>query len=157
PVNFSMIYGAGAAGLVATAWNNYGITLSLSEAEQARRSFLTRYATYAEWMSRNHTQCTSTGVIRIGRLGPGIQASWEKRKHPGSNGAAAWSDVESDADDPYDELLAGESTYGTSPGWAQDLLKYTLCCNAPIQGACADAGMLALTAVDAALHKAGID
>lgn len=43
--------------LVATAWNNYRIVLTLSEASW-RRSFLTRYATYAEWMARNHQQCT---------------------------------------------------------------------------------------------------
>ena len=42
-------------------------------------------------------------------------------------------------------------------GWAQDALKYTLCCNAPIQGACADASMLALIKVDAALHEARIE
>ena len=34
---------------------------------------------------------------------------------------------------------------------------YTRCCNLPIQGACADASMLALTYVDARLYEAGID
>ena len=41
------------------------------------------------------------------------------------------------------------------PGKPQ--LKRTLCCNAPIQGACADAAMRALILVDAALFEAGID
>jgi DNA polymerase-1 len=35
-------------------------------------------------------------------------------------------------------------------------LKYTLCCNSPIQGACADATMIALLNVDSALRAAGI-
>jgi DNA polymerase-1 len=151
PVNFSMIYGAGAAGLVATAWNNYGVTLTLHEAEQARRSFLTRYATYAEWMSRNHLQCTSTGIIKIGRLGRVIEASWEKQRAMNGTARTAFDDS-FDEDDYLDDM---GSHFGA--GWAHDRLKYTLCCNAPIQGACADAGMLALIAVDAALRKAGID
>jgi DNA polymerase I-like protein with 3'-5' exonuclease and polymerase domains len=40
---------------------------------------------------------------------------------------------------------------------APDLLKYTLCCNAPIQGACADAAMLALLKADTAFRAANID
>jgi DNA polymerase I len=156
PVNFSMIYGAGAAGLVATAWNNYGIVLTLGEAELARRSFLTRYATYAEWMARNHQQCSATGIIRIGRLGRVIEASWEKRKQPATNGAAhTASDNYFDEDDYFDDN-GNHPDAGYS--WAQqDQLKYTLCCNAPVQGACADAGMLALTAVDIALRQTGVE
>ena len=87
-----------------------------------------------------------------------IEASWEKRKQPANGNGAHWSDSESDvADEFYADLLADDVARGAAHGWAQDLLKYTLCCNAPIQGACADASMLALTAVDAALQKAGID
>jgi DNA polymerase-1 len=85
PVNFSMIYGAGDAGLVTTAWNNYGVML--------------------------------------------------------------------DDDDDYDD----DSGIAWGAGWAEDSLKYTLCCNAPVQGACADAGMLALLKIDAALRAAGIE
>ena len=114
PVNFCMIYGAGAAGLVAAAWNNYGITLSLSEAEHARRSFLTRYATYAEWMSRNHAQCTSTGIIRIGQLGRVIEASWEKRKQPANGNGARWSDSEATTPTRTDADLADDAAHGAS-------------------------------------------
>jgi DNA polymerase-1 len=35
-------------------------------------------------------------------------------------------------------------------------LRYTLCCNAPIQGACADVVMLAMIATDRALREASI-
>jgi DNA polymerase I-like protein with 3'-5' exonuclease and polymerase domains len=34
---------------------------------------------------------------------------------------------------------------------------YTRCCNFPVQGACSDASMLALTAIDQALFDEGID
>ena len=41
--------------------------------------------------------------------------------------------------------------------WNADGYRYTQCLNLPIQGACADAFMLALARVDAALFEAGID
>jgi DNA polymerase I-like protein with 3'-5' exonuclease and polymerase domains len=149
-----MIYGAGAAGLVATAWGNYGIVMSLNEAEHARRAFLTRYATYADWMIRHHQQCASTGIIRIGLLGRVIEAAWEKRQATNGTVRGAPDDGLLDEDDIlYDE---DANPFGSQLGWAQAQLKYTLCCNAPIQGACADAGMLALTAIDRALQHAGI-
>jgi DNA polymerase-1 len=141
-----MIYGAGAAGLVATAWNNYGVTLSLIEAEQARQSFLARYATYADWMRRNHLQCTAMGVIKIGRLGRVIQAAWEKSTSAINGSPRFHAD-----DDEHGDMDAADAFNGNG-----ETLKYTLCCNAPIQGACADASMLALTKVDAALQRAGI-
>jgi hypothetical protein len=147
PVNFSMIYGAGAAGLVATAWNNYGVTLALIEAERARQSFLTRYATYADWMRRNHIQCVTMGVIKIGRLGRVIEAAWEK----GISAINGRSPRFRRDDNEHDDMDAADAFKGNG-----ETLKYTLCCNAPIQGACADASMLALTKVDAALQRAGI-
>jgi DNA polymerase-1 len=41
--------------------------------------------------------------------------------------------------------------------WNPDGYRYTQCLNLPIQGACADAFMLALTMIDAALFEAGIE
>jgi DNA polymerase-1 len=156
PVNFSMIYGAGATGLVATAWNNYGVDLSLAEAEAARQAFLCRYATYANWMRVNYVQATQRGLIEIGRLGRVIEAAWEAKAT--SNGARHRRTPEIDeGDEDWDDGNESANGFASSYGWAQDLLKYTLCCNAPIQGACADASMLALLKVDAALRAAGIE
>jgi DNA polymerase I-like protein with 3'-5' exonuclease and polymerase domains len=155
PVNFSMIYGAGASGLVATAWNNYGVDLSLDEATSARQTFLRRYATYARWMDTHHTRCTDSGIIHIGRLGRVIEAAWEEKKH-GSRHHEDEDDDWSNGDDLYEGF--SDNDYGSNgPGWAYDILKYTLCCNAPVQGSCADASMLALMKTDAALQKAGIE
>ena len=36
PVNFGVLYGQGARGLRATAWSDYGLDMSLAEAERAR-------------------------------------------------------------------------------------------------------------------------
>jgi DNA polymerase-1 len=149
PVNFSMIYGAGAAGLVATAWNNYGVVLTLPEAEHARSSFLQRYAGYFTWMRVNHVQCTTRGSILIGRLGRVIEAAWETKSNKAPR-RTAWP---KDSDDDYGD----DDGTGWGAGWAEDSLRYTLCCNAPVQGACADTGMLALTRIDTELRAAGID
>jgi DNA polymerase-1 len=156
-VNFSIIYGAGTNGIVKAAWANYGIELPWEEAETARQGFLCRYATYANWMRDHHAIATHRGVIEIGRLGRVIEAAWEPK--PLTNGARQYRPERDDDDDDYwvvdDE--ADMSFFGSNYGWAQDLLKYTLCCNAPIQGACADVSMLALLKVDVALHEAGIE
>jgi DNA polymerase-1 len=152
PVNFSMIYGSGAAGIMLTAWNNYGVVMTLAEAEQARQAFLQRYTTYANWMRLNHLQCTQRGTIEIGRLGRVIEAAWEAKAIKSKNGRRWRDEIDDDLDDGH-----ADNPYGWSAGWAEDTLKYTLCCNAPIQGACADASMLALLKVDAALRAARID
>jgi DNA polymerase I-like protein with 3'-5' exonuclease and polymerase domains len=157
PVNFSMIYGAGAAGLVATAWNNYGVTLSLVEAEHARQSFLQRYATYANWMRVNHVLCTQRGAIVIGQLGRVIEAAWEARTIK-TGGHVPWHQDQDEEEDSSTDLDSENGTaFFFGSGWAPDALKYTLCCNAPVQGGCADCGMLALTMVDAALRTADVD
>jgi DNA polymerase-1 len=154
PVNFSMLYGAGAAGIVATAWNNYGVDLSLVEAEGARQAFLRRYSAYANWMRVNYAQSTQRGIIVSGRLGRVIEAAWEAKSTRTRRSFLQWDDEDSEANG---DDLADDSFFYGNGGWAQDALKYTLCCNAPIQGACADASMLALIKVDAALREARIE
>ena len=154
PVNFSMIYGAGAAGIVASAWNNYGVDLSLVEAEGARQAFLRRYSAYANWMRVNYAQSTQRGIIVSGRLGRVIEAAWEAKSTSTRRSFPQWDDEDSETNN---DDLAGDSFVWGNGGWAQDALKYTLCCNAPIQGACADAAMLALIKVDAALREARIE
>jgi DNA polymerase I-like protein with 3'-5' exonuclease and polymerase domains len=159
PVNFSMIYGAGAAGLAASAWNNYGIDLSLAEAEAARQAFLCRYATYANWMRTRYAHATQSGIIEIGRLGRVIEAAWEAKaaKSPINGTQHPWISDGDEDDESWSFDDGAANGFATSGyGWAQDILKYTLCCNAPIQGACADASMLALLKVDAALREANI-
>jgi DNA polymerase-1 len=161
-VNFSIIYGAGTNGIVKAAWANYGIELPWEEAETARQGFLCHYATYANWMGTHHALATHRGVIEIGRLGRVIEAAWEtpaktdgaQRRH------LVRDDDNDDSNDDYwvvDDDEIDRSFFGNNYGWAQDLLKYTLCCNAPIQGACADVSMLALLKVDAALREAGFE
>jgi hypothetical protein len=148
PICFSTIYGAGPHGIAASAWSNYGLVLSEDEAETARKAFLARYPALAGWMDTSFTQSNRLGFIAIGRLGRVIEAAWEHQQR--LDGKYNWRYLDEDEED-IDEDEAPQP-----PLQWQAVLKRTLCCNAPVQGACADAAMLALTFIDAALIKAGI-
>jgi DNA polymerase I-like protein with 3'-5' exonuclease and polymerase domains len=153
PICFGTIYGAARHGLRASAWNSYGILLTEDEAETARQAFLGRYPDLAEGMDRSYTQSNEQGFITIGKLGRLIEASWESPKLPDGSYNYGRGDY---SDEIFDLTDEGEEWVAYPPPW-RNQLKRTLCCNAPIQGACADAAMRALILVDAALSAAGID
>jgi hypothetical protein len=153
PICFGTIYGAGRRGLMASAWNSYGLLLTGDEAEAARQAFLGRYPDLAVWMDRSYAQSNEQGYITVGKLGRAIDAVWESPKLP--DGSYNWHRGD-DSDEPFDLIDDGEEWLARPHPW-RTTLKRTLCCNAPIQGACADAAMRALILVDAALFEAGID
>jgi DNA polymerase-1 len=154
PINFGVIYGAGPAGLVASAWNGYGVVLTLDEATAGRNHFLSRYHTFARWMRAHHERCTASGRIEIGTFGRVIEAAWEAP----TNGSARYYRPGDDNDDDWGDEDDSEffDAWVNGNGWASDQLKYTLCCNAPVQGGCADIGMLSLLLFDATLRREGI-
>ena len=76
-----------------------------------------------------------------------IEASWEHQQRV--DGRYNWRFPDEDDTDDLDEEERPPLPW-------RSVLKRTLCCNAPVQGACADAAMLALTWIDAALSEAGI-
>jgi DNA polymerase-1 len=148
PISFGTIFGAGPRGIAASAWSNYGIEMSHDDAARALHAFFSRYPTFAIWMRQHHTECMLNGVIRIGRLGRVIEAAWETLK------------VRQDEDyDPYDndDIWSTPRPEFSGQQMLSAVLKYTLCCNSPIQGACADATMIALLNTDKALRAANID
>jgi DNA polymerase I-like protein with 3'-5' exonuclease and polymerase domains len=151
PIAFGTIYGAGRRGLAVSAWTNYDMVLSEDEAEAARQAFLTRYPDLAAWMDCSYTQSNQQGAIIVGRLGRVIEASWEHRKQ--ADGRYVWHFPDEDETDDLDEE---EHTQQRQRLPWRSALKRTLCCNAPVQGACADVAMLALTWIDAALIEDGI-
>jgi DNA polymerase I-like protein with 3'-5' exonuclease and polymerase domains len=161
-VSFGTVFGAGPRGIAATVWSNYGIEMSYEDAARALHAFFTRYPTFAAWMRQHHTECVLTGVIKIGRLGRVIEAAWEMPKARTRAVPDPDDDNELDQDEEYDPY-AGDDVWSNSPpefAGQQILgavLKYTLCCNSPIQGACADATMIALLNTDRTLREAGID
>lgn len=155
-INFGVIYGSGGAGLAASAWSGQRIVMTDEEAEEARDKFLKRYSALARWMRTHADECQRCGFIAIGKLGRVIEASWEAPQ-PGKRGRAN-EPLFGDADEMEDEGIDWDDLLSSSSGGAQqNCLRYTLCCNAPIQGACADVAMLAMISTDHALRDAHID
>ena len=76
PVNFGVLYGQGTRGLRATAWSDYGLDLSLAEAERARAALRARYPTLIAWQRRAVDRASAAGVLRS-VLGRPLRAEWE--------------------------------------------------------------------------------
>jgi DNA polymerase I-like protein with 3'-5' exonuclease and polymerase domains len=157
PINFGVIYGSGGRGLAASAWNNYGIRMSIEEALAGREALFQRYPGHHRWMGQNADRCMRRGYIEIGQLGRVIEAAWERTEN---TKVKAGRHSHGDEDGEYtldDEIDFADIWYGMPGGRDNSPLRYTLCNNPPIQGACADAGMLALLKIEAALRANNID
>jgi DNA polymerase I-like protein with 3'-5' exonuclease and polymerase domains len=156
PINFGVIYGSGGRGLAASAWNTYGIRMTIEEALEGRDALFRRYPEHLRWMDRNTKQSRRRGCIEIGRLGRVIEEKWEA---PEVSKAAAKrrGAISEDYDDGPDDDDLVDAWFSMLSSSEESALRYTLCCNAPVQGACADAGMLALIKIDTALRDAEID
>lgn len=155
-INFGTIYGSGGAGLAASAWIGQGIVMSVEAAEDARDKFLTRYAILACWMRAHTNECQRRGYIAIGKLGRVIEALWELPTPARQRGRVVpLLDDDNDDDDAATE--AGDVGVHIGTGLQQSRFRYTLCCNAPVQGSCADVTMLAMIAVDRALSAANVN
>jgi DNA polymerase-1 len=117
PINFGAIYGQGPAGLRESAFLNYGVQMSLDDAEHACQRFRETYHVLYQGLWDNYRRCKSRGYILIseGRI---VKAEWETQ--------------------------------------AGGRLKFTTCCNLPIQGSCANAMLRALTWIHARLKQARI-
>jgi DNA polymerase-1 len=164
-INFGTIYGAGGAALAASAWASYGVVMTPAQAERARDRFLARYPMLARWMGDHDDLCQRRGYIAVGKYGRVIMGEWETApaaaQQPYSPSGYGDDDGDSDGDgddlddeDALDARIPYKRTY--SPRTHRSL-RYTLCCNAPVQGACAEIIMRALYLIDRMLIEAGID
>jgi DNA polymerase-1 len=158
PINFGVIYGAGGAGLAQSAWASYGVVLTPQQAQAARDRFLARYRTLARWMRDHADLCQHRGHIAIGRYGRVILAEWENAPQPTAiSGPYGYDDDDDDSDIDDEDGLDARIPYGRNyPPRAISPLKYTLCCNAPVQGAGAEIITRAIALIDRMLEKAGI-
>ena len=80
-VNFGAIYGQGSAGLVRSAWDNYGRVLTMAEAEQWVRAHKEAYPQLDAWKYEHAQRCKDAGRIIIGRdaalgIGRHYLAAW---------------------------------------------------------------------------------
>ena len=121
-VNFGAIYGQGTAGLVQSAWTQWGLVLDLTEAKAWLKTFDDTYYGFAQWRRDHYRRCEERLRIVIGKD----------------------ADREIGRIYPKSRVPEGKSFY-------------TRCCNLPVQGACADASMLALALIDDRLFDADID
>jgi DNA polymerase I-like protein with 3'-5' exonuclease and polymerase domains len=169
--NFGIIYGCGPLALVDMAWANHGVVLTFDQAVEMKRRFLSRYSAVDLWMRNNAKRCQQRGVIEIGRGGRVILAAWEApgtkntpARYPAGNGEHHDGDFEDDEDTDALETLDVDqpvfddgNTFHRHPAHNQnDQLRYALCCNAPIQGACAEIPNRAVALFARALARAGI-
>ena len=128
-VNFGAVYGMGPHGLVAAAWNNYRVRLELHEAKQRLDAFAAAYPQLAMWRRDHANLCRTRGYVRIG----------------------------AHADEDEGRIYRFAWNAAPKPGEKDRRhFSYTQSCNLPIQGACADASMLALALIDKALPAEGI-
>jgi DNA polymerase I-like protein with 3'-5' exonuclease and polymerase domains len=158
-INFGLIYGAGGAGLAQSAWASYGIALTPQQAQTARDWFLSRYRTLARWMGDHADLCRRRGTIAIGNYGRVIMAEWERppAQPTAISSPYGYDDDDDDPDIDDEDGLDARIPYGRNyPPRAVSPLKYTLCCNAPVQGACAEIITRAIALIDCMLEEAGI-
>jgi DNA polymerase I len=76
-VNFGAVFGQGPNSLVQTAWDNYGLVLSLAEAMRAQDAFFRRYPALKAWMGGQADKAKATRLVRT-VLGRPLRAAWEE-------------------------------------------------------------------------------
>jgi DNA polymerase-1 len=67
PVNFGAVYGMGANGLIAAAWDEYGIVISNAEATEWLKAFLRWFPDVERWRRLHTVRCETQGRIVIGK------------------------------------------------------------------------------------------
>jgi DNA polymerase I-like protein with 3'-5' exonuclease and polymerase domains len=75
-VNFGSIYGIGPRSLAESAFANYGVEMTETEAKFALDRFFAAYAGLARWREHNHQRCMQRGYVLIG-AGRVVEAAWE--------------------------------------------------------------------------------
>ena len=75
-VNFGIIYGCGAPGLVAFARDSYGVTMSEGEARAVIAAWLRTYPDVANWQKRHAAKCKSSGLVQTPRVAS-TASTWE--------------------------------------------------------------------------------
>ena len=82
-VNFGLIYGQSAPGLVKYAATSYGVTMDEDEATRIRQAFFRTYSRLRQWHGTSHNQAEE-GITEVRtrsgrrRLIPGTASEWER-------------------------------------------------------------------------------
>jgi DNA polymerase I len=143
-VNFGVMYGMGAEALTKYAWKNYGLVIEVDTAKQWLWQWDDKYAGYIAWRQRHYERCEREGKVVIGRnapLGEGRVYRWEWSE---TYGRDPRSDGEYDHDDDLD---ADDEPLRAS--WTKSAAY-------PVQGVCADIGLVAIALIEERLIAAGV-
>jgi DNA polymerase-1 len=76
PVNFGAIYGIGARSLAANAFADYGVEMTIADADQALKAFFAFFYGYDEWRWDHYHLCQRRGYVAI-EAGRVVEARWE--------------------------------------------------------------------------------
>jgi DNA polymerase I-like protein with 3'-5' exonuclease and polymerase domains len=76
PVNYGALYGQSPAGLREYAFTDYGVEMSLAEAERAQAAFFNAFPQLQEGLQRNYAICRAQGFVLLG-AGRIVRAEWE--------------------------------------------------------------------------------
>jgi DNA polymerase-1 len=139
-VNFGVLYGMGAEALAKYAWKNYELAISVGTAKQWLEQWAATYEGYIEWRRQHFNRCEMEGKIVIGRHAANGQGrvhlwAWDQPDQD-------FADVDDDADDDFWESESAAS-------WTRSAAY-------PIQGVCADIGLVAIALIEDRLTEAGI-
>ena len=82
-VNFGLLYGQSAPGLVRYAATSYGVTMTGDQAQEIRKAFFRAYPKIRQWHNRSHPEAEYGAKdvrTRLGRrrLMPGTASNWER-------------------------------------------------------------------------------
>jgi DNA polymerase I-like protein with 3'-5' exonuclease and polymerase domains len=143
-VNFGVMYGMGAEALTQYAWKNYGLVIDIDTAKQWLWQWGDKYAGYIAWRQQHYERCEREGKVVIGRNAPHGQGRVYRWEWSETYGRDPRSDGEFDHDadlDADDEPLRASWTKSAAY---------------PVQGVCADIGLVAIALIEERLIDAGV-
>jgi DNA polymerase-1 len=144
-VNFGVMYGMGAEALTQYAWKKYGLIVGVDTAKRWLWQWSEKYAGYILWRRWHFEECEASGRVLIGRNA----AMGEGRPH-------YWSWDRYDRGEPDDDEAEEDDEFDDGANWKAGDASWTKSAAFPVQGICADIGLVAIALIEERLIDAGI-
>jgi DNA polymerase I len=144
-VNFGVMYGMGAEALAQYAWKKYGLIIGVDTAKRWLWQWSEKYAGYIGWRRWHFEECEASGRVLIGRnaaMGEGRPHYWLWDRYD----RGELGDDEAEEDDKFD----------SGANWKPGDVSWTKSAAFPVQGVCADIGLVAIALIEERLIDAGI-
>ena len=144
-VNFGVMYGMGAEALTKYAWKKYGLVIGVDTAKRWLWQWSEKYAGYIGWRRWHFEECEASGRVLIGRNA----AMGEGRSH-------YWSWDRYDRGEPGDDEAEEDDEFDDGANWKPGNASWTKSAAFPVQGVCADIGLVAIALIEERLIDAGV-